>query len=130
MTLQAPVHRTANHRPSLLDELRTRYEAACASTHADGEIEGFEAIDARLRKALDYRTGIVAVTLINVDRLERVSLEFQSSAIDEPALEDLVLLVLGRGSAFLRRAPLAGLRRRRVAVGQGPRAMEPGSERA
>ena len=31
--------------------------------------------------------------------------------IEEPILEDLVKLILGRDSAFLHRAPLAGIRR-------------------
>ena len=56
------------------------------------------------------RTGIVTVGLVNVDRLERVTLEFPSTAIEEPALEDLVRLILGRDSAFLKRGRLAGLR--------------------
>ncbi|MFO1324489.1 MAG: hypothetical protein U1F15_10520 [Burkholderiales bacterium] len=67
-------------------------------------------IPARVTFCADYRTGIVTVTLINVDRLERVAFAFQSTAIDESLLEDLVRLILGRDSAFLRRAPLAGLR--------------------
>src|SRR5262249_6667949 len=57
----------------------------------------------------DYRTGAVRVSLLNVDRLDRVSLEFQSRAIDEPMLEDLVRLILGRSDAFLHRAPLVGV---------------------
>lgn len=69
-------------------------------------------IPARVSFCADYRTGGITVTLINVDRLERVALAFQSTAIDEYVLEDLVRLVLGRGSAFLMRAPLAGLRGR------------------
>ena len=56
----------------------------------------------------DYQTGLVTVTLVNVDRLDRVILEFSSKAIEEPVLDDLVRLILGRDSAFLRRAPLAG----------------------
>ena len=66
-------------------------------------------IPARVSFNVDYRTGVVTVTLINVDRLERVALAFQSTAIDESVLEDLVRLILGRDSAVLRRAPLAGL---------------------
>jgi hypothetical protein len=69
-------------------------------------------IPARVSFCADYRTGSVTVTLINVDRLERIALAFQSTAIDESVLDDLVLLILGRDSAFLRRAPLAGLRGR------------------
>jgi len=57
----------------------------------------------------DYQTGMVTVALANVDRLERVKLEFHSSAIEEPLLEDLARLILGRDTAFLRRAPLAGV---------------------
>lgn len=217
-------------RPSLLDELRTQYEAARKSTHEHADVEGFQAIDARLRKAFrwlekaityldelkpaidhrfdlghgvafesprfghgfvgqherrivgfpvldeiniyyeisaskplaleiapegvalaekaldeaglqytsrrvedssgivrkcaisvppaipaavsfraDYQTGLVTVALVNVDRLDRITLEFHSNAIEEPVLEDLVRLILGRDSVFLRRAPLAGL---------------------
>ena len=66
------------------------------------------AIPAAVSFHADYQTGLVTVTLVNVDRLDRVILEFSSKAIDEPALDDLVRLILGRDSAFLRRAPLAG----------------------
>jgi hypothetical protein len=58
---------------------------------------------------VDYQTGLVTVALANVDRLDRITLEFHSNAIEEPVLEDLVRLILGRESTFLRRAPLAGL---------------------
>jgi hypothetical protein len=57
----------------------------------------------------DYQTGLVTVALVNVDRLDRITLEFHSNAMEEPVLEDLVRLILGRDSAFLRRATLAGL---------------------
>jgi hypothetical protein len=67
------------------------------------------AIPAAVAFHADYQTGKVTVALVNVDRLDRVTLEFQSKAIEEPVLEDLVRLILGRDSAFLRRAPLAGL---------------------
>ena len=67
------------------------------------------AIPAAVSFRADYQTGLVTVTLVNVDRLDRVTLEFHSNAIEEPVLEDLVRLILGRDSAFLRRAPLAGL---------------------
>ena len=69
-------------------------------------------IPARISFRIDHRKGIVTVTLNNVDRLERVTLEFPSSVIEEAVLEDLVRLMLGRDSAFLRRAPLAALRAR------------------
>lgn len=66
-------------------------------------------IPARVSFRVDYQTGVVTATLVNVDRLERIALAFQSNAIDESVLEDLVRLILGRDSAFLRRAPLAGV---------------------
>jgi len=69
------------------------------------------AIPARVSFVVDHQKGLVTVALTNVDRLDRVTLEFESSAIEESVLEDLVRLILGRDCAFLRRAPLAGLRR-------------------
>jgi len=59
---------------------------------------------------VDYKTGLVVVPLVNVDRFDRVSLEFHSQSLDESVLEDLVRFILGRNSSFLRRAPLAGIR--------------------
>lgn len=64
-------------------------------------------IPAKIALRADYRTSRVSVTLINVDRLERLSLEFESTAFEEPALEDLVRLMLGCESAFLKRARLS-----------------------
>ena len=69
-------------------------------------------IPARVTFRANYQTGLVTVALANVDRLERATLEFPSTAIEESVLEDLVRLILGLDSAFLRRAPLAGLRSR------------------
>jgi len=69
------------------------------------------AIPAMVQFRADYQTGIVLVALANVDRLDRITLEFHTNAIEEPVLEDLIRLILGRDSAFLRRAPLAGLHR-------------------
>ena len=67
------------------------------------------AIPAAVSFHVDYQTGLVTVTLANVDRFDRTTLEFHSNAIEEPVLEDLIRLMLGRDSAFLRRAPLAGI---------------------
>jgi hypothetical protein len=80
-------------------------------------------IPARASFRVDYRTGVVTVTLVNVDRLERVMLEFPSTAIEEPVLEDLVRLILGSNSAFLKRGTLAGLR------GRAPVSARHGAER-
>lgn len=66
-------------------------------------------IPARVSFRVDYQTGVVTAALVNVDRLERLTLEFASTQIEEPILEDLVRLILGRDSTFLRRAArLAG----------------------
>ena len=67
-------------------------------------------IPAKISFRADYQTGQVTVALFNVDRLDRVSLQFPSAAIDETVLEDPVRLMLGRDSTFLQRAPLSGLR--------------------
>ena len=66
-------------------------------------------IPARVSFRVDYQTGLVTAALINVDRLDRVTLEFPSIAIEESVLEDLVRLILGQDSAFLKRARFAGL---------------------
>jgi len=66
-------------------------------------------IPAAISFRADYQTGAVAVSLVNVDRFDRVTLAFQGASIDEPVLEDLIRLILGRGAAFLRRAPLLGI---------------------
>ena len=70
-------------------------------------------IAASVRFQPHYERRVVAVTLRNVDRFESVLLEFEPDAIDEPALEDLVRFMLGESNAFLHRAPLAYLNRRR-----------------
>ena len=69
------------------------------------------AIPARVSFRVDYQTGLMTVALMNVDRFDSVTLEFHSNEIEEPILEDLLKLILGRDAAFLRRAPLAGIRR-------------------
>jgi len=67
------------------------------------------AIPAAVTFHVDYQTGLVVVSLVNVDRFDRVSLEFHSQAIDESVLEDLIRFILGKNTAFLRRSPLAGI---------------------
>ena len=96
-----------------LDDAGVQY-ASRAVEDGDGEVRKCiitvpPAIPAAVSFHADYQTGLVLVSLINVDRFDRVRLEFASSAIDEPALEDLIRLVLGRKSGFLLRAPLAGI---------------------
>jgi hypothetical protein len=69
-------------------------------------------VTANVRFEPDYRNQIVQVTLRNVDRFESVSLDFRGDAVDEPMLEDMLRFILGESNTFLRRAPLAGMRRR------------------
>jgi hypothetical protein len=67
------------------------------------------AVTASVRFVPDYKRLKVLATLRNVDRLETVTLDFAPDAIGEPAMEDLVQLMLGEANAFLKRAPLAGV---------------------
>ena len=78
-------------------------------THRYGVFSVEPAVLATIRFVPDYRRQTVEVTMRNVDRFESVALEFPAEAIEEPALEDLVRLVLGEANTFLRRAPLAGV---------------------
>jgi hypothetical protein len=47
-------------RPSLLDELRTEYEASRRVTPAHADVEGFQQIDARMRKAFRWLEKAIA----------------------------------------------------------------------
>ena len=67
------------------------------------------AVMAVIRFVADYQRGIVSAMLRNVDRFEPVTLAFAPSEIAEPALEDLVRLMMGEANSFLKRAPLAGV---------------------
>ena len=51
------------NKPTLLDDLRTQYEAARQSTQEHADVESFQAIDARLRKA--FRWLEKAITYLN-----------------------------------------------------------------
>lgn len=75
------------------------------------------AIQAAILFRVDYQSGEVPVTLVNVDRFDRTTLVFHSTGIEEPVLEDLLRLVLGRDDAFLRRAALQGIHGQPVSPG-------------
>lgn len=97
-----------------LDAAGLAYTNRCTEDHA-GNVRQCRlsippAIPAMVAFRADYQTGRVTVALVNVDRLDRVTLDFHSQAIDEPVLEDLVRFILGRDDRFLHRAPLAGIR--------------------
>ena len=101
-----------------------RLRAAALHFHSETEIDKEKVvrntvfhveptIRASVRFKPDYGKRAIDVMLRNVDRFESVLLEFEPTAIDERALEDLVRLVLGESSAFLHRAPLAYVNSRR-----------------
>lgn len=71
-------------------------------------------IRASVRFKPDYHRHAIDVSLRNIDRFESVQLEFAADGLGEPALEDLVRLVLGESTAFLHRAPLAYVNSRRA----------------
>jgi len=97
----------------LLDDTALQYTARRIEDHGGAvrkcAITVSQEIPAGISFRADYRTGIVRIFMINVDRFDRVGLEFHSRAIDEPALEDLLRFILGRSDAFLHRAPLVGI---------------------
>jgi hypothetical protein len=97
-----------------LDQYGLQYTAHCVEDHAGAlkkcTLTVMPSVPAAVTFHVDYQRGTVDTMLSNVDRLDRVRLEFKSNALDEPALEDLVRLMLGRSSSFLHRAPLAGIR--------------------
>lgn len=97
----------------ILDDAGVRYTARRVEDQAGNVhkcvITVVPEIPADISFRADYRTGIVQILFVNVDRFDRVSLEFDSRSIDEPMLEDLVRFILGRSDALLHRAPLVGI---------------------
>ena len=95
-----------------------RLRGAALQFQIDNEVDEFKVVRSTLfriqptiRASVQfkphYKRRAIDVLLRNVDRFESVQLEFDPARIDEPALEDLVRLVLGESDAFLHRAPLA-----------------------
>ena len=127
-------------RPGAAAALEERLRAAQLDFHyrVEGdELRGrrgvftvMQAVMAAVRFVPDYDRGLVTAALRNVDRLEPVTLEFAPSAIDEPALEDLVRLILGEENGFLKRAPLAGIGATPAAAHKGAARLSPSRYRA
>jgi len=101
-----------------------RLRAAALHFHGDIELDADKVvrhsvfhvepeIKASVRFRPDYRRHVIDVLLRNVDRFESVTLEFEPTAIDEGALEELVRFMLGESNAFLHLAPLAYVNSRR-----------------
>jgi len=123
--LAAPKPAVVRVSPMAAVAVEERLRAAALHFHSDAELDKEKivrntvfhvepTIRASVRFKPDYRRHAIAVMLRNVDRFESVQLEFEPSGIDEPALEDLVRLVLGESNAFLHRAPLAYVNSRRA----------------
>lgn len=119
ITAAAPL--TAEISAMEAELLKTSLEAAnlhCTSRRivdADGVVRKCQvtippAIPAAVMFRVNYKTGIVTVTLVNADRFDRISLAFRSNAIRESVLEDVIKFILGSDLALLKRAPLAGIR--------------------
>lgn len=96
-----------------LDEAGLQYSARRIVDHAGVVTKCVltvpPAVPAAVMFKTDYRTGLISCAMTNVDRFDRVTLEFHSTAIDEHVLDELLHFILGRDSNFLRRAPLAGI---------------------
>jgi hypothetical protein len=122
--LAAPKPVVVRVSPMAAPAAEERLRAAALHFHSDSELDKKKVvrntvfhveptIRASVRFKPDYRRHAIDVMLRNVDRFESVLLEFEPPGIDEPALEDLVRLVLGESAAFLHRAPLAYVNSRR-----------------
>jgi len=122
--LAAPSPAVVRVNPMAAVSVEERLRAAALHFHSETELGQDKivrntvfhvdpTIRASVRFKPDYRGHTIDVMLRNVDRFESVLLEFDPGAIDEPALEDLVRLVLGESNAFLHRAPLAYVNSRR-----------------
>ena len=123
--LAAPKPAVVRVSPLAAAGVEERLRAAALHFHSEAEFDQEKVvrntvfhveptIRASVRFKPDYGKRAIDVMLRNVDRFESVLLEFEPTAIDEPALEDLVRLVLGESNAFLHRAPLAYVNSRRA----------------
>jgi len=123
--LAAPKPAVVRVSPMAAVSVEERLRAAALHFHSETELDKDKVVrntvfhvDPTIRASVrfkpDYRRQAIDVMLRNVDRFESVLLEFEPSAIDEPALEDLVRLVLGESNGFLHRAPLAYVNARRA----------------
>jgi len=62
-------------------------------------------IKSTIRIEPDYVQHKIGVRLSNVDRFEAMQMVFTPSQLNEDALEDMVRLMLGESTAFMKRAP-------------------------
>ncbi|MDR0771119.1 MAG: hypothetical protein LBE75_07970 [Burkholderiales bacterium] len=103
--------------PSLsANDVETRLRVAGLAFESSPEVDEWRAVRAVQFKILpeikttirlepDYVQHKIGVRLSNVDRFEVMQMLFSPAQLDEEALEDLVRLILGESTAFLKRAP-------------------------
>ena len=113
-----PVQVTIRRSPEVERQLRSaniEYRSETDSTVRGGAAHNIIHISDGLRCEVrfdpDFANDSIIVTLRNVDRFEPVILDFQTTALETDALDDLVNLMLGKTSQFLLRAPLRGFGR-------------------
>ncbi|MDR2173174.1 MAG: hypothetical protein LBE32_03075 [Burkholderiales bacterium] len=98
------------------NEIETRLRVAGLAFENSPETDQWRAVRAvqfkivpeiktTIRIEPDYVQHKIGVRLSNVDRFEIMQMVFSPSLLDEEALEDLVRLMLGENTAFLKRAP-------------------------
>ena len=105
--IESPAIQAALDDAGLRFAWRTIEDSAGSVRRCVANVQPF--IPAKMAFVVDYQTGVVTAPLVNVDRFDRVTLEFASRDIDDSLLDDLIRFVLGRESTFLRRARLAGV---------------------
>ncbi|MDR2244276.1 MAG: hypothetical protein LBE15_02555 [Burkholderiales bacterium] len=97
-------------------EIETRLRVAGLAFENSPEMDQWRAVRAvqfkivpeiktTIRIEPDYVQHKIGVRLSNVDRFEVMQMVFSPSQLDEEALEDLVRLILGESTTFLKRAP-------------------------
>jgi hypothetical protein len=97
---------------TVLDDANLPYTSRMLGTHDKATLQAITVaagIPAATSMHMDYETGIVRMLLMNVDRFDRLSLEFRIETIDEPMLEDFIRFMLGQSDALLHRAHLTGI---------------------
>ncbi len=98
------------------DDVETRLRVAGLAFETSPEMDQWRTVRAVQFKIIpeikttvrfepDYVQHKIGVRLSNVDRFEVMQMVFSPAQLDEEALEDLVRLMLGESTSFLKRAP-------------------------
>ncbi len=114
--LRGPSDQIIRVQASTADETETRMRVAGLSFETSPQTNEWRKVHAvqfnvrpeiktDIRFEPDYIKHQIGVRLANVDRLESMYMVFSPAQLGEEALEDLVRLILGEKSTFLKRAP-------------------------